>query len=72
MMNITVIEGYLSIMETMDEAIKQDERDIWNTLELLLLDYLGDSGNQKEKKEQEREKCKEVRFRGTSFEAQYL
>lgn len=72
MMNITVIEGYLSIMGTMDEAIKQDKRDIWNTLGLLLLEYLGDSGNQKEKKEQEREKYKEVRFKGTSFEAQYL
>lgn len=58
MMNITVIEGYLSIMGTMDEAIKQDERDIWNTLGLLLLEYLGDSGNQKERKEQERENTK--------------
>lgn len=37
---------------------------------MLLLEYLGDSGNQKEKKEKEREKYKEVRFRGTSFEAQ--
>lgn len=58
MMNITVVEGYLPIMGTMDEAIKQDERDIWNTLGLLLLEYLGDSGNQKEKKEQERENTK--------------
>ena len=39
---------------------------------MLLLEYLGDSGNQKEKKEKEREKYRDVRFRETSFESQYL
>lgn len=29
---------------------------------MLLLEYLGDSGNQKEKKEKEREKYKEVKI----------